>query len=107
MVKETRMTEFTALNKGVGTIGRTLSKEEIALIAIDELIQSINADAGWIYLTEPFNTGQEKRTGLIVQRGLPHTFLKEANDVELEEYLTGRVGNNKTQNLFNICVKDT
>jgi len=47
IIKETRITEFTALNKVVGTIGRTLSKEEIALIVIDELMHSINADAGW------------------------------------------------------------
>ena len=106
MIKETRTTEFTALNKVVGTIGRTLSKEEIALIAIDELIHSINADAGWIYLTEPFNTGPEKRTGLIVQRGLPHTFLKEANDAKLEEYLTGRLRNNKKHIFVNISEMD-
>jgi PAS domain S-box-containing protein len=86
MELEQRTNELTAMNRVASAMGRTLAKEEIAGIALDELIFATKADAGWVYLIKQNNdAGSETKLHLEVHRGLHPSFLKEAREVRLED----------------------
>src|SRR3990170_39949 len=85
MELEQRTNELAAINRVASAMGRTLAKEEIAGIALDELIFATKADAGWVYLIKQYDTDSETKLHLEVQRGLPPSFLKEAKEVRLED----------------------
>lgn len=82
---EQRNNELAAINRVASAVGRTLAKEEIAGIALDEMMLATKADAGWLYLTEQNNVDSQAKLRLEVQRGLPPSFLKEAKEVRLED----------------------
>ena len=106
MELEQRTNELAAINRVASATGRTLAKEEIAGIALDELILATKADAGWVYLIKN-NTGSEAKLYLEVQRGLHPSFLKEIREVRLEDGgIIGKPIKEKKHLLINISEVD-
>ena len=106
MELEQRTDELAAINRVASATGRTLAKEEIAGIALDELILATKADAGWVYLIKN-NTGSEAKLYLEVQRGLHPSFLKEIREVRLEDGgIIGKPIKEKKHLLINISEVD-
>lgn len=94
---ETEAKECAALNRVAGLASRTLAQEEITGAALDELMLVMEADAGWVYLTEQQSGNLAAKLRLNVHRGVSHAFIREAKEIRPEDsgIVGGQIKNKK------------
>jgi len=79
---EERTRELSLINKFSALINRSFSLDKILDDAVEDLVQSMEADAAWIYLSE----GKPPLFKLKASRGLSRSFIEAASSVDLKSF---------------------
>jgi signal transduction histidine kinase/DNA-binding response OmpR family regulator len=87
---EERTRELSLINKFSALINSSFSLEKILEDAVEDLVQSMEADAAWIYLSE----GKPPLFKMKASRGLPKSFIEAASSIDPKAFaaVSGRMG---------------
>jgi PAS domain S-box-containing protein len=84
-----RNEELMALNAIATTMSRPLDLDRILNVTLDEVLEVVEMDAGWIQLLDEDEDGGS--LSLVVHRGFSQEMAREIRTVRLGEGLTGKV----------------